>query len=437
MRIAVLGVALTLSSAGHLLAAQQPTAVTAPEDTSAVAKLIVRFDAVESVATRVAAADDLAAMGQRAISALPSLVAAYGEDLRDLNPAIDHALWSIDSSGRAVMPFLIKVVEQPRFSNQRFAVMMYLQEIGAAGASAAPTLVTVMLDSPKRTTFLELMVLGSIGVDSVPPALASAAIDTFYSRAARNGDPEIRQYAVRALARFGAKAVSKLSALAASPDQRIAVLSLQHLSRIMGDSPDSIGTSAVFAELANPHVSVRDAAQAAATGLGPSVLPRLDSLAEHAARPARKAAALAAKDMRVGLGIPVTGRCYRLAPLNWAPLASTDRKGRGFAVPSEIRFTLLASLWGQWRDSWFKQVVATNRAREVSRGPGSWGPVKKRADSIDVVWSDGFSGVGVRLAIKGDTLHGLARTFVDVEPAVDDTATITAIRVPCGASAAH
>ena len=56
------------------------------------------------------------------------------------------------------------------------------------------------------------------------------------------------------------------------------------------------------------------------------------------------------------------------------------------------------------------------------------------ADSLFVIWSTGFVGVGLELAVHGDTLLGTASTFHDYhasgEPP-DPTATVVAIRQAC------
>jgi hypothetical protein len=53
------------------------------------------------------------------------------------------------------------------------------------------------------------------------------------------------------------------------------------------------------------------------------------------------------------------------------------------------------------------------------------------ADSVEVVWTDGFTGVDVRLAQHEDSLVGVATAFSDVSPRGVATAAALAIRAPC------
>lgn len=56
------------------------------------------------------------------------------------------------------------------------------------------------------------------------------------------------------------------------------------------------------------------------------------------------------------------------------------------------------------------------------------------SDSVQVVWTNGFAGVRMRLAIEGDVLRGTATAFTDVrwEGMELPTAVVEARRVECG-----
>ncbi len=53
-----------------------------------------------------------------------------------------------------------------------------------------------------------------------------------------------------------------------------------------------------------------------------------------------------------------------------------------------------------------------------------------KADSVRIAWSTGFSGLTLRLAIKGDSLGGQAETFWDFDRP-HQTANATLTRVAC------
>ena len=66
------------------------------------------------------------------------------------------------------------------------------------------------------------------------------------------------------------------------------------------------------------------------------------------------------------------------------------------------------------------------------RMPASWAPL--RGDSISLFWSTGYIGVRLRLAVRGDSLVGLATAFRDSHTPLDPpnaTASVLATRTKC------
>jgi hypothetical protein len=56
-------------------------------------------------------------------------------------------------------------------------------------------------------------------------------------------------------------------------------------------------------------------------------------------------------------------------------------------------------------------------------------------DSLEVVWTDGFTGVDARFAQRGDSLEGVATALSDVSPRGTATAAAVAIRTSCRVAA--
>jgi len=66
------------------------------------------------------------------------------------------------------------------------------------------------------------------------------------------------------------------------------------------------------------------------------------------------------------------------------------------------------------------------------RMPASWAPL--RGDSIGMFWSTGYIGVRLRLAVRGDSLVGMATAFRDAHSPLDPpdaTASVVATRTKC------
>lgn len=127
-----------------------------------------------------------------------------------------------------------------------------------------------------------------------------------------------------------------------------------------------------------------------------------------------------------GLARTIAG-CYETRMGPWSgPLPAT---GSTAAHTPPARFQLdtvaVRSLGGRF-------AVQPSRLVDFARLPAAWKPLG--GDSVSIVWSTGFIGVGIRLAVEGDSLVGRALTFHDAhtlgEPA-DPVASVVARRVPC------
>lgn len=90
----------------------------------------------------------------------------------------------------------------------------------------------------------------------------------------------------------------------------------------------------------------------------------------------------------------------------------------------------VSGLGKQW--SW--RILSPQLSRFANSSP-RFGPMWRMsaADSITVVWSNGFSGIRLKLQVRRDRVYGIAQAFTDVMESEDPdpTVPIRGARVPC------
>ena len=112
--------------------------------------------------------------------------------------------------------------------------------------------------------------------------------------------------------------------------------------------------------------------------------------------------------------------CYELRLGPWEPERS------GFQVPRVIRLDSRNAGNGYRRAA--PQLHAPAPYQRVTFD-ARWRPFAM--DSLRVIWSDGFGGLGVLLTPDGDSLIGRVRELHDVLGPVFPSAPVTAARVTC------
>jgi hypothetical protein len=233
-------------------------------------------------------------------------------------------------------------------------------------------------------------------------------------------DSATRDIATRALAGFGAEADSLLAEASRDPAGGVAITAISVLAHRPA-RPAVV--AALLASLGDRRRDVADAGADAVAGLGGDALPLLDSLARSATPGAgvRRAAEL----LRSVLAIPVGGQCYELTRGEWDPRGELGEDSLFTVVPRRIRFT--TRLMPQRRDG--PRWMEIERTGESDRWTtGSW---RATDAGIELVWSNGFSGVRVLLTAAASRLDGTARTFWDFSRD-SQSATVTGVRIPCG-----
>jgi len=124
--------------------------------------------------------------------------------------------------------------------------------------------------------------------------------------------------------------------------------------------------------------------------------------------------------------------CYQVAIGAWTETG----QHKGLVPPAEFRLDTVAS------SSMFARYEGPNAHPESVRlalpdvggtrpFPGMWYPVGP--DSLRIGWNTGFTMGGYRLAVRGDSVEGIATTWVDLRRGPPDpTAPVRGRRVPCG-----
>ena len=128
----------------------------------------------------------------------------------------------------------------------------------------------------------------------------------------------------------------------------------------------------------------------------------------------------------------VLAGCYRHTVGAWTPPLRAQDWPASQTPPPEFELDpTIVSGWPSADTVWTVRPAALVSRRHI---PASWRYV--RPDSVNIVWSTGFTGVYLRLRIVGDTLRGQATTFRDAhikgEPP-DPRASVVAVRHTCGA----
>lgn len=130
--------------------------------------------------------------------------------------------------------------------------------------------------------------------------------------------------------------------------------------------------------------------------------------------------------------------CYQLERSAWEETGQNI----GLVPPTELRLDTLES---SWRFATYEARHATPElvrhaepaVGRVRPAPGMWYPVGP--DSLRVQWNSGFSTAGYQLAVRGDSVTGIATTHSDHrltssttrEVLPDPTAAVRGVRVPC------
>ena len=105
---------------------------------------------------------------------------------------------------------------------------------------------------------------------------------------------------------------------------------------------------------------------------------------------------------------PTVVGCFRVDLGAWRP--AMDLRGDSVYTSPPVRIEIRQERGS--RSSRGEHIVRPAPGEAASVHRFSWAR-KSTADSITLVWSNGFSGINLTLAVREDTLSGFGRTFWD------------------------
>jgi hypothetical protein len=121
--------------------------------------------------------------------------------------------------------------------------------------------------------------------------------------------------------------------------------------------------------------------------------------------------------------------CYELGTLTWRPDLKLGEDGEFITPPSRIQILAERGNKGFEQEGYLVRP-ASGVPRSIHRA-SYWVP--KGPNTIEIIWTTGFSGLTMRLDHEGETLKGKATSFWDF-PRRKQTADVVAHKVDCGKS---
>jgi hypothetical protein len=103
--------------------------------------------------------------------------------------------------------------------------------------------------------------------------------------------------------------------------------------------------------------------------------------------------------------------CYQLDMTPWTPDLKLGEDAKFVTPPKRIRLSLERGTKGFETEGFILRPASGEKPS--IHGSSYWKP--DRSDSIILVWTTGFSGLGIRLHLEDGKLRGLARTFWDFD----------------------
>jgi len=334
------------------------------------------------------------------------------------------ALGRVGASDSTSIAALVAVLRTDPDTNVRGVAARALGWIGVAARASVPALITALRDRVPGVRMESAGALGDVGSDT-----ASNQVEISRALSLSLGDPDstMRIVVARSLRQIGAAARAQNLVALDSKDPRVRISAI----RALGEQPP---TPAVIAGLSKlftaPDSSTRAEAIAALGGFGPDVLPRLQSMAASSDKPARDGVGRVRAYLARVDSLPLANGCYRLQLAKWEPTMDIGEDTIFSTPPSVVFFSRLKNEWfASGRGNVSYRILPTNGAHLTVHGPGYWTPTA-RVDSVSVVWTTGFSGLTMSLAVTSDTLSGSAQTFWDFGR-TRQAAKVLGVRVPC------
>lgn len=364
--------------------------LTGPARTEAIA-VMARSLADPDSALRASAAARLAFLGPQSAPLTPNLITMLADRTPRVRQAAAWALGRTGTSSTAVVTALIRTLLKDRVPEVRAAAASALGSLRAGAPTGRDTILASLsrtLSDPdsivRRSTAHALREIGA-------PAAA------LQIQGLRNGDPAVRITAARAL----------------------------------GEGlPTSSAIDALIPAFGDQDPQVREEVVSALGGFGPLVAERMQTLRNGPDPVAQGLAVRVLEYLQDVDRLPVADACFELRRAAWQPQLEIGIDTIFSTPPGTVRFSRVQNSGFLARDEQRSyRVLPANGASMYVDGPGFWSPISG-VDSLSIVWTNGFSGVRLKLGVSGDTLRGVAETFWDFGR-TPQTALMTGVHVPC------
>ena len=127
--------------------------------------------------------------------------------------------------------------------------------------------------------------------------------------------------------------------------------------------------------------------------------------------------------------------CYELTLGRWWPW-SFGEDTKYVTPPSRVQLFRERGTEGFEQNGFLLRAMSANKSAKPARGgPSYWQLIS--SNRIDVTWTDGFTGVMLKLEKEGNDLHGWARPHFDAPKFIPRTAHVIARRIACDAATAQ
>jgi hypothetical protein len=134
---------------------------------------------------------------------------------------------------------------------------------------------------------------------------------------------------------------------------------------------------------------------------------------------------------QVAPAVPVASfaGCYELTLERWWPW-SLGEDTKYATPPTLVKLLLERGTVGFEKNEFLVRALPARKGTVSGRGGPSYGQIKA-SNRIDLIWTDGFTGVTLALEKSGDELHGWAHPHFDAPKLVPRIAHVTARRTAC------
>jgi hypothetical protein len=124
--------------------------------------------------------------------------------------------------------------------------------------------------------------------------------------------------------------------------------------------------------------------------------------------------------------------CYDLKLGRWWPWGFGEDSPY-VTPPSRIRLLPLRGEEGFEQNGFLLRAISPRKGAPSGRGRPSYWQAKSN-NQIELIWTNGFTGITLELEEKGKELRGWAHPHFDVVPVIPRIARVTAQRISCEAS---